>query len=104
MRLMAGRPTVQTPEMLAQAAGLRDEGYTLPQIADRLRISRSSVARALRQVHDVEEPVAQAAAMPGERWWENPNVEAAMVSAITRAGVRGDLACAWLLERIAPER
>jgi hypothetical protein len=75
----------------------------LEQVADRLRISRSSVVRMLREVREVES--ALPADRDGQPLWERPELEAAMVGVLARAAARGEWrAAAFLLSHRWPQR
>jgi hypothetical protein len=44
---MAGRPPLVTPELVARAGQLRDDGHTVAEIGQALGVSRRSTFRAL---------------------------------------------------------
>jgi len=47
---VGGRPSVMTPEKIAQARTMREAGHSLEQIGRVLSVGKSSVARALAKV------------------------------------------------------
>src|SRR5262245_16412631 len=97
----AGRPPLLTPARVAEIGRLRDEGLHPDEDAELTGPSRGSVYRGLAAAPRAEVTLASSDA---SSLFDDPRLEAALVSAIAAAGRRDWRAAAWVLERRWPER